>query len=111
MSDSGLAKATQRMREAGVPDLAIATFARLYGELEGGATGIIREEDIEPLREIDRQSDLTFSEQDQQDALAKTAVIKLNGGLGTSMGLEAALERPGSALGTLVIVEDEAEAA
>ena len=51
MSDSGLAKATQRMREAGVPDLAIATFARLYGELEGGATGIIREEDIEPLRE------------------------------------------------------------
>ena len=90
MSDSGLAKATQRMREAGVPDLAIATFARLYGELEGGATGIIREEDIEPLREIDRQSDLTFSEQDQQAALAKTAVIKLNGGLGTSMGLEAA---------------------
>ena len=30
-------------------------------------------------------------------------------GLGDSMGLEAALERPGSVLGTLVIVEDEAE--
>lgn len=31
-------------------------------------------------------------------------------GLGDSMGLEAALERPGSALGTLVIAGDEAEA-
>lgn len=30
-------------------------------------------------------------------------------GLGDSMGLEAALERPGSVLGTLVVVEDEAE--
>ena len=30
-------------------------------------------------------------------------------GLGDSMGLEAALERPGSVLGTPVIVEDEAE--
>ena len=31
-------------------------------------------------------------------------------GLGYSMGLEAALERPGSVLGTLVVVKDEAEA-
>ena len=30
-------------------------------------------------------------------------------GLGDSMGLEAALERPGSALGTLAVAEDEAE--
>ena len=30
-------------------------------------------------------------------------------GLGDSMGLEAALERPGGVLGTLVIVKDEAE--
>ena len=32
-------------------------------------------------------------------------------GLGDSMGLEAALERPGSVLGTLVVVEGEAEVA
>lgn len=30
-------------------------------------------------------------------------------GLGDPMGLEAALERPGSVLGTLVVVEDESE--
>ena len=30
-------------------------------------------------------------------------------GLGDPMGLEAALERPGSVLGTLAVVEDEAE--
>ena len=30
-------------------------------------------------------------------------------GSGDSMGLEAALERPGRVLGTLVVVEDEAE--
>lgn len=32
-------------------------------------------------------------------------------GLGDPMGLEAALEHPGSVLGTLVVVEDEAEVA
>uniref|UniRef100_UPI0028B09CD0 UTP--glucose-1-phosphate uridylyltransferase n=1 Tax=Miniimonas arenae TaxID=676201 RepID=UPI0028B09CD0 len=90
MSDHGLDLATARMRDAEVPDLAIATFARLYRQLESGATGLIREADVEPLRDIDRQADLAADPEAEAAALAQTVVIKLNGGLGTSMGLEAA---------------------
>lgn len=90
MSDHGLGLATARMRDAEVPDLAIATFARLYRQLESGATGLIREADVEPLRDIDRQADLASDPEAEAAALAQTVVIKLNGGLGTSMGLEAA---------------------
>lgn len=88
MSDAGLSKAIDRMREAGSPDLAIATFSRLYRELESGATGLIREADVEPLRDIDRQSDLSVDEATANDVMGRTVIIKLNGGLGTSMGLE-----------------------
>ncbi len=90
MSDHGRALSIERMREGGVPDLAIATFVRLYGELEAGATGLIPEADIEPLTGIDRQADLEIGGAEAAEALAQTVVIKLNGGLGTSMGLEAA---------------------
>lgn len=88
MSDRGLDLAVTKMRDAGVDDLAIATFTRLYRELESGATGLIREADVEPLRDIDRARDLDVSEDAAREAIAKTVVIKLNGGLGTSMGLE-----------------------
>lgn len=90
MSDHGRALSIERMREGGVPDLAIATFVRLYGELEAGATGLIAEADVEPLTGIDRQADLEIGGAEAAEALAQTVVIKLNGGLGTSMGLEAA---------------------
>lgn len=90
MSDHGRALSIERMREGGVPDLAIATFVRLYGELEAGATGLIAEADVEPLTGIDRQADLRIGGAEAAEALAQTVVIKLNGGLGTSMGLEAA---------------------
>ncbi|GMA31242.1 hypothetical protein GCM10025875_12340 [Litorihabitans aurantiacus] len=90
MSESGRALSIERMREGGVPDLAIATFVRLYGELEAGATGLIPEADIEPLTGIDRQADLEIGGAEAAEAMARTVVIKLNGGLGTSMGLEAA---------------------
>ena len=39
MSSSGLAAATERMREAGVSDLAIAVFADAYRALENNETG------------------------------------------------------------------------
>lgn len=90
MSDEGRALSVEKMRAGGVPDIAIATFERLYGELEAGATGLIREADVEPLTGIDRQADLEVSQADARAAMAQTVVIKLNGGLGTSMGLEAA---------------------
>ena len=76
------------MSEAGVPQRAIDVFTTFYGQLEGGATGMIAEADVDPLTDLDRASDLDAG--DGTDAVATTAVIKLNGGLGTSMGMDRA---------------------
>ncbi|CAN5282365.1 UTP--glucose-1-phosphate uridylyltransferase [soil metagenome] len=90
MSQSGLAQAQDKMAAADVHQRAIDVFTHYYGLLESGDTGMIREADIEPLSGVDHASRLSISEADQRAALAQTAVIKLNGGLGTSMGMDKA---------------------
>jgi len=78
------------MADGGVHRLAIDVFTHYYGELESGARGTIREADILPLVDIDHASSLSVSEDDKLAAARVTAVIKLNGGLGTSMGMDRA---------------------
>ncbi len=78
------------MTDAGVPQPAIEVFSDFYRQLEGGATGLVREHDVEPLIGIDRAADVSFDTDAQAEAAAVTAVIKLNGGLGTSMGMDRA---------------------
>ncbi|MDR0483403.1 MAG: UTP--glucose-1-phosphate uridylyltransferase [Cellulomonadaceae bacterium] len=90
MSQHGLAAAQEKMREGGVAEAAINTFTRLYGLLEGGASGFIRESDIAPLPDLPSETALEISSDEAAQALAQTAIIKLNGGLGTSMGLDKA---------------------
>lgn len=87
---SGLDRARQKMEQAGVAPEAIEVFSHYYAQLESGATGLIPEDTISPLTDTDQLADVQISENEQQAALAKTAIIKLNGGLGTSMGLEKA---------------------
>ncbi len=91
MSDApGLTAAQTKMREAGVDQAAIDVFSYYYGKLEAGATGLILEETIEPLTNPVRLEGVTVDDEDARAALAKTAIIKLNGGLGTSMGMDRA---------------------
>ena len=90
MSADGLAQAQQKMRDGGVTPAAIDVFTHYYGELEAGATGLIREETIEPLTHPDHLADVDVDEDAAREALSKTAIIKLNGGLGTSMGMDRA---------------------
>lgn len=78
------------MAAGGVHPRAIKVFAHYYAELESGATGMIAEADVEPLRDIAKASALTVSDADQRAAADVTAVIKLNGGLGTTMGMDKA---------------------
>jgi len=87
---SGLTQAQQKMTDAGVPQQAIDVFSHFYHQLEQGATGMIAEADVDPLEGIDRADALEVSADDQRAAAAVTAVIKLNGGLGTSMGMDQA---------------------
>lgn len=80
-----------RMQAAGLPNLFIQTFARYYQELVDGHTGLIPESEIEPVPTLpDAEMLPPELAQIGADALRATAVIKLNGGLGTSMGLDRA---------------------
>ncbi|MDP9805926.1 UTP--glucose-1-phosphate uridylyltransferase [Trueperella bonasi] len=86
----GLHTAVKKMREAGMGASAIRSFEHAYGELEAGKTGIIPEASIDPVAAVVRAADIEASDDDAHSTLAQTAVIRLNGGLGTSMGLAKA---------------------
>ncbi len=88
MTSPALAEALDKMRSADMSETAVAVFARYWHELQGGATGTIAEDEIEPLEPSAALGDLD-SDADTE-ALAHTAVVKLNGGLGTSMGMDRA---------------------
>lgn len=87
---TGLEQARTKMTEAGVAPAAIETFTRFYHLLQAGETGLIREDDVDPLVDIPNRADLTISDDDAAAALSRTAMLKLNGGLGTSMGMDQA---------------------
>jgi UTP--glucose-1-phosphate uridylyltransferase len=88
MSAEGLAASEEKMRAAGVPDVAIATFAHYYRQLESGESGLISESAIEPVESLPSADELPADV--DAAALDGTVVIKLNGGLGTSMGMTRA---------------------
>lgn len=91
MTDApGLLAAQAKMTEAGVSQAAIDVFSHYYRALEAGATGLIPEDTIEPLADPAHLDTVDVGEDAAREALAKTAIIKLNGGLGTSMGMDRA---------------------
>ena len=73
------------MRAAGVSDTARNAFARRFARLVGGDTGVIPGDELEPVRDLPALEDLPGDP--EPAALERAVVIKLNGGLGTSMGL------------------------
>jgi UTP--glucose-1-phosphate uridylyltransferase len=89
MNAAGLERARSKMTEAGIDPVAIETFAHYYRLLEHGETGMISESSIEPIGS-ESLTDVEVDDETASAALRTTAVIKLNGGLGTSMGMERA---------------------
>lgn len=89
MGSPGLHQARDKMAAAGVDPVAIDTFAHYYRLLEHGETGMIPESTIDPV-DMDRLDDVEVSDDVAAAAIRTTAVIKLNGGLGTSMGMDRA---------------------
>jgi UDP-N-acetylglucosamine pyrophosphorylase len=79
-----------KMRGAGLSDAAIRAFGHSYRTLVAGQTGMISEDSIEPVSELPRLEDIPKTGTTGTSLLAQAVVIKLNGGLGTSMGLERA---------------------
>jgi UTP--glucose-1-phosphate uridylyltransferase len=82
---SGLEASTEKMRREGVGDAAVQAFADAYERLQGGETGVLPEADIEPVAEVPDAEELPDA--DARDVIDQAVVIKLNGGLGTSMGM------------------------
>ncbi len=76
------------MERENSPRPAIDTFRFYYEQLDAGETGMVHESDIEPLDDVvDSES---LPEDDGGDVLDRAVVIRLNGGLGTSMGMTRA---------------------
>ena len=78
------------MKQEGIRDEVIRTFEAYYQKLVKGEKGLIGEDAIRPPSEnnlIDYQQIKHLS---RTSILKNTVVIKLNGGLGTSMGLSKA---------------------
>ncbi len=78
----------QKMIAAGMGDAAIRTFRRNYEALLRQETGLIAEESISPVENLPSLESIGFGEMADGTLLKQAVVIKLNGGLGTSMGLQ-----------------------
>ncbi len=81
----------EAMQSAGMPDPAVRTFLLHLDRVARGATGTLGRDRIEPIDTLPDAEQLSGRAADVgADALSQTVVVKLNGGLGTSMGLERA---------------------
>ena len=91
MSAAGLAEARRRMARHGESEGAVLAFERSYAELEqvleSGSGGTIPESTIDPLTDVPSLEDHAPSDETLSAALRQVAMVKLNGGLGTSMGI------------------------
>ncbi len=74
------------MREAGQPDEAIRSFRSAYERLVSGESAMLPSAELEPAGEVDSLEDLPEAD---SDVLDRVALIKLNGGLATTMGLRS----------------------
>ncbi len=81
-------KIRQKMEEKGVMNSAILAFIRAQELLAQGSSGEIPESEISPSDSVIDYQSLEAVEEFDPSLLAQSVVIKLNGGLGTSMGLE-----------------------
>jgi len=79
-----------KMRAEKLHQTVIDTFRRSYERLAEGETGLLGRSQIEPIRDLPSADELHSYPPAGVAALEKTAVLKLNGGLGTSMGMTRA---------------------
>ena len=82
-----MSEATEKMRREGLPGVAVDTFAHYERLLREGDQGTLPEDELEPLTDVRGSDDLP---EPDPAALERVVVLKLNGGLGTSMGMTRA---------------------
>jgi UTP--glucose-1-phosphate uridylyltransferase len=88
---SGRDEAIEKMRSDGASDVAVDTFAHYYDRLAAGEQGTLPESELEPVDEVPDADELGEpSAGEARELLDRTVSIRLNGGLGTSMGMTRA---------------------
>ncbi|MDR1355432.1 MAG: UTP--glucose-1-phosphate uridylyltransferase [Propionibacteriaceae bacterium] len=88
-----------KMQVAGCDDRSLLAFSRAFNALRAGNRGLLAERSLASLPLVPTLANVSVSDERARDALSKTVVIKLNGGLGTNMGL--------SGTKTLLIARDK----
>jgi UTP--glucose-1-phosphate uridylyltransferase len=82
------AAAVRKMKSAGFPDASIEAFLRRLHQFESGQENWLHGDDLEAIDDLMRLDSLPeASKSDVREAVDQLVVLKLNGGLGTSMGL------------------------
>lgn len=75
------------MRAAGQSEAAVAAFLQAVKKVQSGDDGYWREDEIQPATELPQYQDLP-ERPAPPEAWERLAIIKLNGGLGSSMGMQ-----------------------
>lgn len=89
MSDA-LELARSKLRRDGASAALQSAFERAFARLAAGDSGLIPESELVPVSTLPTQREAGRCRAAGRGALAHTVVIKLNGGLGTGMGLDKA---------------------
>lgn len=84
----GLALGRARMAALGQPPEAIQAFSHYYRLLRAGASGFIDARQIAPVERLTDYEELDGYEMIGHELIDKAVILKLNGGLGTTMGLD-----------------------
>jgi UTP--glucose-1-phosphate uridylyltransferase len=84
MSATAIQAAEEKMRAAGQHSEAIANFRSAFERLAAGESGLLESAELEPASEVPALEGLPSAD---GHALDRVAVVKLNGGLATTMGL------------------------
>ena len=84
--DAGLRAAAEKMRAAGAHPEAIRALESAYERLTSGQATMLPSSELEPAGDVPALEDLP--EVDPGDVLGQVALVKLNGGLATTMGLQ-----------------------
>jgi len=87
VSSAATEAALARLRRDGAAAATVATFGRAMELLAAGESGLIPESGIEPVDAVEEYEALPPAGGEGRGLLDATVVIKLNGGLGTSMGM------------------------
>jgi len=90
MPASGLDDALAKLLADGAGAATVAAFEHAARQFAAGERGVLPEVEIDPVEELADAEDLPEPGSEAGDLLDRTVVLKLNGGLGTSMGMTMA---------------------